>query len=72
MSETAQIILALGASLALVLAALQGNLAVILNRNRSLEKRTPQDRSLLRQRWLLAVVTVSALSGLLNLLSRLV
>jgi len=70
MDETAQIILATGIALGIILFALKGNLAVILARGER-KASAAVDRSVLRERWLLVIVCGSALSGLFNLLARL-
>lgn len=71
MSETAQIILALGAALAVILFALNGPLATVLNRGSSQRLPVTQVRLTRREWWLLAVACVSAASGIIALLNRL-
>lgn len=68
MSEVAQIILAVGVALGIVLFALQGNLSLVLGRSRLKAGIPPGSGSIRRERWLLAIVCVSAVSGFFNLL----
>jgi hypothetical protein len=70
MVEKAQIILAFRIAVAITLVALRGNLAVVLDRSEA--QRGATDAPVLRERWLLAISCVSALSALLTLLGRLV
>lgn len=72
MSETAQIILALGAALAAVLFAVNGPLATVLNRGAS--PRPPSTRAKLTRRewWLVISGCVAALPGIVTLLEHLV
>ena len=70
MSEIAQIILAVGAALAAVLYALNGPLATVLNRGAAQQPAKQHGAISRREWWLVAALGMSALSGLGNVLSR--
>ena len=72
MTEIAQIILTLGIAVAIVVCAFKGNLAFVIGRPQPQEGTSAANRSVLRERRLIAIVVTSAVPGLLNLLSRLV
>jgi hypothetical protein len=70
MSEIAQIILAVGSALALVLFAANGPLATVLNRGS--DNRLPNVQGGLSRRewWMVAIACSSAVSAFLTLLGR--
>jgi hypothetical protein len=72
MNEAAQIILAVGASLAVILFALNGPLSTVLNRGNS-PRRSVAQVTLSRREWcLLALAFLSAVPSVVGLLSRLI
>lgn len=68
MVEKAQVLLAGGFAIAIIVMAVKGNLALVVDRSETRGKARAVARPILRERWLVLVVGGSVLPGLFNLL----